>query len=206
MDFLSTEIWWVFFILGALSYFISSFGHHGRGTRSPQIESIGGLGLIIFVVLTFIFSGWRSGIGIIVALFLWAVVAERILWLIFRKLTPGASNLDYNQFIKRSRYHSSSIKLPTSIEELFEQSDKRDEILSKISNQPKIIEVLQSYGKASGEIKDIFWKLMVSGAGEYVAQSVIENPKLLSEYLQMETDGISDVEIAFKFAESLGGP
>ena len=55
MNFPSTKIWWTFFILGALSYFISSFGHHGRGTRSPQIEAIGGLGLIIFVVLTFIF-------------------------------------------------------------------------------------------------------------------------------------------------------
>lgn len=206
MDFLSTEIWWVFFILGALSYFISSFGYHGRGTRSSQIEAIGGLGLIIFVVLTFIFSGWRGGIGIIVALFLWAVVAERILWLIFRKLIPSASNLDYGQFIKRSRSYGSSAKLPTSVEELFEQGDKRDEMLSKISNQPKIIEVLQSYGKTSGEIKDIFWKLMASGAGEYVAHSVIENPKLLSEYLQMKADGISDMEIAFKFTKSLGGP
>jgi len=91
------------------------------------------------------------------------------------------------------------------LEELFEKGDERDEMLSKISNQPKIIEVLQSYGKASGEIRDIFWKLMASGASEYVAQSVIKNPKLLSEYLQMKVNGISDIEIAFKFTKRLGG-
>jgi len=195
----------VFFVLGALSYFVSSFGHHGRGTRSPQIEAIGGFGLIVFVILAFIFSGWKGGIGIIVALFLWAVVSERIFWLIFRKLMPSASNMDYGQFIKRSRSYGSSSKLPTSVEELFEQSDKKDEMLSKISNRPEIIEVLKRYGKNQADIKEIFWDLMRCGAGEYVVQSVIETPKLLSEYLKMKANGISDIEIAFKLAESLGG-
>lgn len=98
------------------------------------------------------------------------------------------------------------IKSSFVIEELFEQDDERNEMLSKISNQPKIIEVLQRYGKASEEIKDIFWKLMASGAGEYVAQSIIENPKLLSKYLQMKTNDVSDMEIACKFTEILGEP
>lgn len=46
---------------------------------------------------------------------------------------------------------------------------------------------------------------MGGGAGEHVSQSVIETPKLLSEYLKMKDNGISDIEIAFKLAESLGG-
>lgn len=205
MGFLSTGIWWVFFVLGALSYFISSFGHHGRGKRSPKIEAIGGFGLIVFVILAFIFSGWKGSVGIIVALFLWVVVAERILWLIFRKLMPSAINMDYNQFTRRSSSHGSSSKIITTAEELLEQGDKREEMLSKIYHQPNIIEVLQKYGKDKEYIKEIFWDLMRCGAGEYVAQSVIENPKLLYEYFQMKADGISDVEIAFKLAESLGG-
>ena len=195
----------MFFVLGALSYFISSFGHHSRGTRSPQIEAIGGFGLIVFVILAFIFSGWKGGIGIIVALFLWAVIAERILWLIFRKLMPSANNMDYGRFIRRSRSYGSSANLPTSWEELREQGNKTDKMLSRISNQPQIIEVLRNYGKTPEEIKDIFWNLCACGTGEYVAQSVIENPKLLSEYLQMKADCISDMEIAFKLAEPLGG-
>lgn len=206
MDFLSNGLWWMFFVLGALSYFISSFGHHGRGTISPQIEAIGGLGLIVFTVLAFLFSGWRGGIGIILVLFLWAILAETVLWLIFRKLMPSASGLDYDQFIKRSRSQSGSSKLPTSYEELLKQANKTNEMLSGISNRPQIIELLQIHGKNPEEIKDIFWMFMTCGAGEYVAQSVIEDPKLLSEYLQMKADGISDVEIAFKFTEILGGP
>ena len=206
MDFLSTAIWWVFLAIGALSYFISSFGHHGTGAKGPQIEAIGGFGIVVSVVLTFIFSGWKGGIGVIIALFLWAIVAEGILWLIFRKLMPSAINMDYGQFIRRSRCHGSSSKMPTTVEELFEQGDKRDEMLSKISHEPKIIEVLQRNGKNKGYIKEIFWDLIRCGAGEYVAKSVIENPKLLSEYLQMKANGISDVEIAFKFTETLGGP
>ena len=204
MDFIYTGIWWTFLALGVLSYFISGFGNHGRGTLSHRIEAIGGFGLIVFTILTFIFSGWKGGIGVIIALFLWAIVAEKILWLIFCKIMPNANNLDYKQFIKRSRFHKKSYKLPTA-EELFEGSDNRDKMFWKISSQPKVIEVLKRHGKNPENIKDVFFDLERSGAGEYVAQSVIENPELLSKYLQMKTDGISDLEIAYKFIESLGG-
>lgn len=205
MNFLSTGAWWLFFILGALSYFISSFGHHSRGLKSSQIEAIGSFGLVAFVVLSFIFSGWKGGLAIIIALFLWAVITERILWLIFRKLLPGASNLDYYHFIKRSRLQRSSSSIPTSYEELLEHGKNTDEMLLKISKRPEIIEVLQRYRKKPEDIKDVYYNLLRGGAGEYVTQSVIEDTKLLSEYLQMKDDGISDVEIVYRLSESLGG-
>ena len=96
--------------------------------------------------------------------------------------------------------------VPTSYEELLQHGKKTDEILSKISCQSKTVEVLRKYGKSPADFKDIFYDLLRSGCGEYVTQSVIKNPQLLSEYLQMKADGISDVEIAYKLSESLGGP
>jgi len=107
------------------------------------------------------------------------------------------------EFEKYGQEHG--IKSSFVIEELFEQGDSPDGMLSRISHQPQIIEVLQKYGEEPNEIRDIYWKLMASGAGEYVAQSVIENPKLLSEYLRMKAEGVSDMDIAFKFIETLGG-
>ncbi len=68
-------------------------------------------------------------------------------------------------------------------------------MLSEIHSRSEIIETLQQYGKSADEIKDIFCTLMASGTGEYIAWSVIENPKLLSEYLRMKKNGISDIEI-----------
>jgi hypothetical protein len=85
-----------------------------------------------------------------------------------------------------------------------EKAKKRDEKLSKISRQRKIIKILQKYGQNSSDIDRIFQLLMLSGAGEDLAWSVIENSKLLSQYLQMEADGASPPEIAFKFVESIG--
>jgi len=206
MVFLLTGIWWMFFILGVLSYFVSSFGHHSRGSRSPLIEAIGGFGLVVFVILSFIFSGWKGGFGIVIALFLWAVIAERVLWLILRKLMPSASNMGYSQFIKRPRSSDSLSRIPTSLGELREEWDKKDKMLLKISNQPKIIEVLQKHGKTPVELEDVFSNLIHGGAGEYVAQSVIENPELLSEYFRMKSDNVSDIEIVSKLVKSLGGP
>jgi hypothetical protein len=206
VDFFSTVTWWVFFTLAALLYSISSFGHHSRGAKSPQIKAFGSFGMVVFIILTFIFSGWKGGMGIIVALFIWAVISERIMWVIWRKLTPYSYNLDYNHFTKRSRFAKSPSKPPTTWEELLERGNKTYEILSKISNQPKTVEVLQKYGKTPTDIGDIFYNLCACGCGEYVTQSVIESPKLLSEYLQMKTDGVSDLEIASELSKSLGEP
>lgn len=85
-----------------------------------------------------------------------------------------------------------------------EEAKKRDEKLSRISHQRKIIKVLQKYGQDSSAIDRIRQLLMLSGAGEDIAWSVVENSKLLSQYLQMEADGASPPEIALKFVESIG--
>jgi hypothetical protein len=204
MDFFLTVTWWVFFILAALLYFMSSLGHHGRGTKSPRIEAFGSFGMAVFVFLTFVFSGWKGGISIIAALFIWAAIIERIMWVIFRTLIPDSYNLDYSHFLKRSRVHKSPSAPPTSWEELLEQGNKTDEMLSEIAAQPKTVEVLQKYGKTSEDVREIYYNLCSCGCGDYVTQSVMESPKLLSEYLQMKTDGISDLEIAYKLSQSLG--
>jgi hypothetical protein len=84
-----------------------------------------------------------------------------------------------------------------------EEAKKRDKKLSRISHQRKIIKVLQKYGQDSSAIDRIRQLLMLSGAGEDIAWSVVENSKLLSQYLQMEADGASPPEIALKFVESI---
>jgi len=78
-----------------------------------------------------------------------------------------------------------------------------DEMLSRVSNSPEIIKVLRLYESNPERIKNIFLLLMMSGASKCGTWSVIENPKLLSQYLQMEADGSSPLEIAFKLAESI---
>ena len=205
MDFLSTRVWWTFLILGAISYFVSSFGHHGRGTKSPQIEAAGGFGLIVFVATVFISSGWKGGTGIVVVLFLWAVIAERFLWLIFRRFMPNENNMDYCQFIRKSHSHSNSPKAPSSMKELIERSNKTEEMLLEISNRSEIIDILKKYGKNQGDISEIFWNLIRCGTNEFLSQSVIKSPKMLSEYLEMKIGGVSDIEIALKLTQSLGG-
>lgn len=141
----------------------------------------------------------------LIALFLWAIIAERILWVLFVRLAPEGTAPDYDQFVKRAWFRGAS-KAPASIEMFLEEADKMDQMLSQISSQPGVIGLLGRYGKSPQDVEDIFWRLMASGAGEYVAWSVIEDPKLLSEYLQMKADGVSDLEIMFRFTETLDSP
>ncbi|MDQ1327560.1 MAG: hypothetical protein QG641_843 [Candidatus Poribacteria bacterium] len=141
MDFLSTGKWWIFLVLSYLSYFISSFGYHGRGRMSQKIEAVGSGIMTIFIILTFVFSGWKGGVGIIVALLIWVRIAEQLVKLLLRKLM---------------QIHDSSPTQPFSVEEIFEQGERIDEMLLKISNQPEIIEVLRKYEKNQEDIEDIY--------------------------------------------------
>lgn len=84
-----------------------------------------------------------------------------------------------------------------------DEADEKENIRLEIGNKPHIKEVLKLYGKRPTDIEDIFWRLMASGAGKYVAQSVIENSKILELYLKMKSKGISDLEVAAKLSELL---
>jgi hypothetical protein len=74
----------------------------------------------------------------------------------------------------------------------------------RFKTKTEVIYVLQKYGKNQEDIEEIYSLLLASGASEYVAQSVVTSPKLLSEYLQMEANGVSELEIMYKLSETLG--
>lgn len=95
-------------------------------------------------------------------------------------------------------------KIP-SWNELTENWKKYDQMFLRLSKETKIVEVLKKYGRKNipEEIKEIFSLLLASGAGDYVSEEVIKDPKLLSEYLQMKAEGKSDLEIMYECRKKL---
>ncbi len=89
------KIWLLLFVLGALSYFISSFGRYGNGSKNPQIEALGCLGLIVCIVVTFLLTGWKGGIEVLIVLFFWAYIVENFCFHLrpIGKHTPWISTL-----------------------------------------------------------------------------------------------------------------
>lgn len=102
----------------------------------------------------------------------------------------------------RQRIYSSSQILNDFLKKM-DEADEKEKMRLEIGNKPHIRKVLKLYGKHPTYIEDIFWRLMASGAGKYVAQSVIENAKTLELYLKMKSDGISDLEVATKLSDLL---
>lgn len=115
--------------------------------------------------------------------------------IIFNECKPGG-------LFTRQRKYSSS-KILNDFLKKMDEADEKEKMRLEIGNKPHIREVLKLYGKHPTDIEYIFWRLMASGAGEYVAQSVIENPKILKLYLKMKSDGISDLEVATKLSDLL---
>lgn len=196
MDFISTGLWWAFFIPASTTFSVYSLARRNRELGVKWLNMWGGLCAwisLVFVILTFVFSGWKGGVAVLIGMVSVALVVVLIVGRIF---------------VKRSPIHRQEFTIPTSVEELAqlsEQMDTRlDEIVSEISNQPKILIVLQRHGKKPEYVRDVHRKLVLNNAGTDVAESVIQNPKLLNQYLQMEADGVPPKRIAFNLLKSLG--
>ena len=84
------------------------------------------------------------------------------------------------------------------VKEGAKQREKEEQRLSKICKKRKIAEVLERHGSSHEGLKTILQLLIMSGVGDKKAWKVVQNPKLLSQYLQMAADGASPLEIAAK--------
>jgi hypothetical protein len=86
------------------------------------------------------------------------------------------------------------------VKDWLEESDNRakklDESLAKISSTPSILQILKQYNNSPERLKDIYQLLVVAGTGESAALSIIREPKGLSQFLQLESEGMTPLEIA----------
>ena len=85
------------------------------------------------------------------------------------------------------------------VNELMNKASEKKAYLQEVSSSLKIQKLLESFGKNPEELEEMYWKLMACGVGDRVAKKIIRKPKLLKKYLQMKSDGISDVEVAHRF-------
>ncbi len=85
------------------------------------------------------------------------------------------------------------------VNEFLNKASEKEAYLQDISSSPKIQKILESFGKNPEELEDMYWKLMACGVDDRVAKKIIKKPKLLKKYLQMKSDGISDLEVAHRF-------
>jgi len=85
MEFLSSGLWWTFFILTGLFLFIYQFGRQGHGTMSPIIMVIGGAASLVILILAFVFFWWQGGLGIAVSWIVWSILTGIVFGLIGRR-------------------------------------------------------------------------------------------------------------------------
>ena len=87
MDFLSNNLFWLFFTLTGVFMFVYQFGRGGRGTLSPLIMNIGAAALIVISILSFIFMWWQGGLAILVSFtIIWPIFWAMVFGLIGRVL------------------------------------------------------------------------------------------------------------------------
>ena len=194
MDFFLSGLWWGLFIATSIAFLVYTVARRNWEPQIVWLNTLGGwcaLFTIVVLIVAFVLIGWRGGLAIMGGMVLVALAGILITHQIFKG--------------RPKRRHG--IKIPTSakeLEEWAEEEDKRMEVIvTWISKQPKIIEVLERYERTPEYVKDIHEKLLLGKAGIYVADSVIQNPDLLSQYLQMESDGVVPEVLAFTLLKLL---
>ena len=77
MGFLSTGLWWVFFIPAALSFSVYTLARRNWELATSRLKTWGmvcGWICLVLVILTFVFCGWKGGLGVIIGATLVALI------------------------------------------------------------------------------------------------------------------------------------
>ena len=91
MDFLSTGLWWAFFIPASITFSVYSLARRNRELEMKRLNMWGGWCgwlTIAFVILAFIFSGWKGGVAVLIGM----VPVALVVVLIVRRIFGGESS------------------------------------------------------------------------------------------------------------------
>lgn len=87
MGFLYTGLWWAFFIPAALSFSVYTLARRNRELGMRRLNMWGGICswiCLVLVILTFVYSGWKGGLAVIIGATLIALIVVLAIRKIFR--------------------------------------------------------------------------------------------------------------------------
>lgn len=88
MDFLSTGLWWAFFIPASITFSVYTLARRNRELGMKRLNLWGGVCswiCLVLVILTFVFCGWKGGLAVIIGMVLVALVVVMTVRRIFLK-------------------------------------------------------------------------------------------------------------------------
>jgi len=91
MDFLSTGLWWAFFIPASITFSVYTLARRNWELGMKRLNMwgswCGGISLV-FIILSFVFSGWKGGVAVLIGM----VPVALVVVLIVRRIFGGESS------------------------------------------------------------------------------------------------------------------
>lgn len=168
-----------------ISVFLFVLTGYLRGAKKEQIEHT----LTAIIVGLLIYIGFKYGLieaflSIPICLFVYAPLTNILAKYVSFKI------LGYRTNIKDEK--------PLSVEDLIGGLDKKEKFFELVLKNDSIQKVLQQYGKTEDDLKEHFSILRACGLGD-LSYDIISNPKTLNLLFQFKEEGLSDLEIAYRF-------
>ncbi|WP_438317205.1 hypothetical protein [Sporosarcina sp. FA9] len=205
MDFYENYVWYLFALVLLVTNFINLLGASNNGSKSGAIYFWGGIVTWIVLIISFIFTGWIGGIALLIAfLFIIGPIGQRLTFVVFKLSHPNAKLLTYKLFKIRDEFRERE-RRTSSIESVMQVNRELDVYIQGMKNSVNAIQFFEDIDVDINKIDDIRYSLMASGAGEFVAYSVVRNPDLVLKYIEMEKKGLSRRDIGYEFLKGLEG-
>ena len=77
MDFISTGLWWAFFVPAAAAFSVYTLARRNWELGMKRLNvwgSICGAICLVMVILSFVFSGWKGGLAVIIGMVLVSLI------------------------------------------------------------------------------------------------------------------------------------
>lgn len=107
---------------------------------------------------------------------------------------------------RENRRFQRQLKKRRSIDEILAEADAEEaKIRDIVSKRPDIVSVLTEHQKSLEDIRDIRSEMILASTSIYVADQVLQDAALLSQFFSMKKSGLSMEKIAFNLIQAVRG-
>jgi hypothetical protein len=177
---------------------------------SAHLETIGNAGVAAATVLAFIFTGWKGGVALFVAGTPVGFVVRGLVGLVLGGDFWGFARGRYPAYgheVRREQREVRSLMSASPVEQrlYFARIEGRiSQLRRSVSRSRKLVAVLEENGKTLEDVEAIYSDMVKSSTGGWVAEAVLQNPKLLNDYFWLKKNA-TQLELAVTLIDRVRG-
>lgn len=201
MNVLRSFTFWLITISLLCPIFAMQLNSYLRGRLKPQIDAVAGTAWFIFLVLAFVFLGWKIGLTFIIGSFILGALVQPLVATLARRMLGYRTGIDDRQrSAALDRMMAGKISMFDYMDQAHEENRRLRQKLQRLAFRGDIARVLGDNALSMDDYVEHYEYLRLCGLSD-LAWEIVGDPDDLSLLIDMKRDGKSPLEVSCAFRD-----